>query len=172
MGYNDEYIKGIFLLILGVSGNFVAETLGCQTQKLLNESMLAKQAVILMMIYFALDFGADSSQSPMKNIAVSIGIYILFIMFTKMNIYFTLTGFSILSLVYFINSNINFYKSDPKQKKLVEDLQMAKNILYLLVIGVIVPGFVIYYLQQRKDHGNDWDPLKFLFGVTNCASLK
>ena len=56
MSYNDEYIKGIFLLALGVSGNFVAETLGCQTQKLLTESMLAKQSVILMMIYFAIDF--------------------------------------------------------------------------------------------------------------------
>ena len=28
-------ITGIFLLILAVSGNFVAETLGCKSQKLL-----------------------------------------------------------------------------------------------------------------------------------------
>ena len=30
----DEAMKGIFLLILAVAGNFVAETLGCKTQKL------------------------------------------------------------------------------------------------------------------------------------------
>ena len=172
MSYNDEYIKGIFLLALGVSGNFVAETLGCQTQKLLTESMLAKQSVILMMIYFAIDFGAASNQSPFKNVAVTLGIYILFIMFTKMNIYFTLSTFSLLALVYFINSNINYYKDDTKHKNLVKDLSMVKKILYYLIIGLIIPGFIIYYLEQRKDHGNGWDPLKFIFGVTNCASLK
>ena len=172
MGYNDEYIKGIFLLILGVSGNFVAETLGCKTQKLLTENMLAKQAVIFMIIYFALDFGADSSQSPLKNIAVTIGIYILFLMFTKMNIYFTLSAFALLVLVYFINSNINFYNNDSKQKKLVKDLEMTKTLLYYLIIGLIIPGFIIYYLEQRKDYGKNCDSLKFIFGVTNCESLK
>lgn len=172
MSYNDEYIKGIFLLALGVSGNFVAETLGCQTQKLLTNSMLAKQSVILMMIYFAIDFGAAANQSPFKNLAVTLGIYILFLMFTKMNIYFTLSTFSLLALVYFINSNINFYKDDSKQKNVVKDLEIVKKILYLLIIGLIIPGFIIYYLEQRKDHGKDWDPMKFIFGVTNCASLK
>ena len=56
MQYMDEAMKGIFLLILAVAGNFVAETLGCKTQKLLSENMLAKQVVILLILYFAIDF--------------------------------------------------------------------------------------------------------------------
>ena len=170
MSYNDEYIKGIFLLILGMAID--SGTLGCKTQKLLSQSMLAKQSIIVMTIYFALDFGSDSTQSPYKNLAVTVGIYILFLMFTKMNIYFTLSAFSLLALVYFINSNINYYKDDSKQKNVVKDLQVVKTMLYLLIIGLIIPGFIIYYLEQRKDHGNGWDPLKFIFGVINCASLK
>ncbi len=43
---DSDTIKGIFLLILGVSGNFVAETLGCKTQKLLSENMFAKHFII------------------------------------------------------------------------------------------------------------------------------
>ena len=35
----EGLIKGIFLLILAVSGNFVAETLGCKSQKLLTENI-------------------------------------------------------------------------------------------------------------------------------------
>ena len=40
----DSYnpIKGIFLLILAVSGNFVAETFGCRTQQFLRENMDCK----------------------------------------------------------------------------------------------------------------------------------
>ena len=40
-------ITGIFLLILAVSGNFIAETLGCKTQKLLSENMFAKNIIII-----------------------------------------------------------------------------------------------------------------------------
>ena len=32
---NSNVLKAVFLLLLAISGNFVAETLGCQMQKLL-----------------------------------------------------------------------------------------------------------------------------------------
>ena len=47
MDYLESIIKGIFLLILAVAGNFVAETLGCKTQKLLSNNMLSKHIIIV-----------------------------------------------------------------------------------------------------------------------------
>jgi len=44
---NWNIVVGIFLLILAVSGNFVAETISCQSQKLLYNNMLAKNVIIL-----------------------------------------------------------------------------------------------------------------------------
>ena len=55
MDYFDESKKGIFLLILAVVSNFIAETMGCKTQKLLNNNMIAKHFVILfidIIIYY------------------------------------------------------------------------------------------------------------------------
>ena len=60
MNYLESTIKGIFLLILAVAGNFVAETLGCKTQQLLSNNMLSKHIVIILILYFAVDFPTGS----------------------------------------------------------------------------------------------------------------
>ena len=38
-------IDGVFLLFLAISGNFLAETLGCQTQELLTNSKIGRAHV-------------------------------------------------------------------------------------------------------------------------------
>ena len=48
----NDIIKSIFLLLLAISGGYVAQTLGCKTQKLLTENMYVKHIVILLVIYF------------------------------------------------------------------------------------------------------------------------
>ena len=48
MTYLDEAMKGIFLLILAVAGNFVAETLGCKSQKLLSLA-ISKQGDLVVL---------------------------------------------------------------------------------------------------------------------------
>ena len=40
---DKNIIKGIFLIILAEYGSFVAETVGCGTQRFLSENILAKQ---------------------------------------------------------------------------------------------------------------------------------
>ena len=45
----ESIIKALLLLVLSISGNFLAETLGCQSQTLL-DNMLAKHLLILFMI--------------------------------------------------------------------------------------------------------------------------
>mgnify|MGYP003332446493 CR=1 FL=1 len=39
---------GLFLLFLAVGGNYMGETLGCQTQKILTENMYVKQLFIIL----------------------------------------------------------------------------------------------------------------------------
>ena len=49
MELNLNSIKGLFLLILAVSANFVGNLLGCKTQKLLTENMYAKHIVLIFL---------------------------------------------------------------------------------------------------------------------------
>ena len=50
----DIIIKGVFLIILAVC-EFIAETLSCQTQKLLSDNMAAKHLITFLIIYLQLD---------------------------------------------------------------------------------------------------------------------
>ena len=49
----NNSILGVFLLLLAVSGNFIAETLGCKVQKLLTNNMYAKNIIIILITYFS-----------------------------------------------------------------------------------------------------------------------
>ena len=55
-------IKALFLLILSISGNFLAEMLGCQTQKFLS-NMYTKHLLLYFLIYFTLDFSSVDKMS-------------------------------------------------------------------------------------------------------------
>ena len=66
-------IKATLLLVLSISGNFLAETLSCQSQKWL-ENMYIKHTLILFMIYFTINFTQDDNimDSPIRNIGKAI----------------------------------------------------------------------------------------------------
>ena len=48
----NDIIKSIFLMLLAISGGYVAQTLGCKTQNLLTNNLYVKHIVIIMLIYF------------------------------------------------------------------------------------------------------------------------
>ena len=93
----EDTLKGVFLLVLAVAGNFIAETLGCKTQKLLSENMFAKHFISIFILYFAIGFvNSDSPQHPVTVMQTAAVIYTLFLLFTKMNLTFTLIVFLLL----------------------------------------------------------------------------
>lgn len=167
-------IQGIFLLILAVSGNFVAETLGCKTQKLLTENMFAKHFVLFFILFFSIDFvKSDTNMHPKDILSLTILVYIIFILFTKMNIYFTVVVFAFLMLLYTTQTFINYYKDspNPKNREFVKKLIARQKFQYIFVILIILIGFLQYSLKQYKDHRKNWSTLTFIFGKPTCASF-
>ena len=104
-----KYSKSLLLLALAVMGNYVAETLGCETQYLLNNSMFAKHLCIIFIIYFTINISSDEAINPIKEMKSSLFLWILFILFTKMNIYFTIIAFSLLCLHFILGNFENYY---------------------------------------------------------------
>ena len=169
--YEDESIKGIFLLILAIAGNFIAETLSCKTQKLLRENMLAKHTISIIILYFALDFTAGLSkkpQNPLKAMLMTLIIYILFILFTKMDLNFTVVTFFLLAVIYILNNFKQYYKEKDEKDKVVKYLEISKNYISGILFGIIFIGFGTYFIKQRKEHTKDWSTYKFIFGATKC----
>lgn len=168
----DMVINGVFLLILAVAGNFIAETLGCRTQKLLTENMMAKHLITFMILNFAIGFtNSDNDIHPFSILTLSAIIYVLFILFTKMNMYFTIAVFGLLFILYNLSSFLSYYKTTtPDNLVLIRSIESSQSILFTMVPLLIVLGSILYYMKQYKDHGKNWSSIKFFFGVNKCSS--
>jgi hypothetical protein len=167
-------ITGIFLLILAVSGNFVAETLGCKSQKLLSENMFAKNIIIILVIYFALGITDPNNKViPTENMTKSLVIWIFFVIFNKMSLTFTLISFVLLATILICKDFIDYYEAnEEKDGDKVKNLKDFVSNIFMINIVLIIIGFLLYFSKQYKEHYKNFSFPVFLFGKTKCDSLK
>ena len=148
----ESYItlaNGIFLLLLAVSGNFVAETLGCKTQYALSNNMYLKNLVILFMIYFTINFTSDDVSHPLHTLQGTVIIWIFFVLFSRMRPMYTLAVIILLLITYILNNFRKYYKATappPKDDKSDPPpygdsiTDNAPNAIYFLLVPVYRPN--------------------------------
>ena len=167
-------ITGIFLLILAVSGNFVAETMSCQSQKVLSENMFVKHAVIILITYFSLGFASgENNIDPSELFKQAIYIWIFFLMFNKMELFFTGVVVAMLTTLLICKNYISYYEKDnaDKNKQIIDTLTRVSDYLFNGVLITTVIGFGLYFKKQHTDYYNDFSYTKFMFGSPKCANL-
>ena len=173
----ETILKATLLLVLSVSGNFLAETLGCQSQKVLG-NMIVKHVLILFMIYFTIDFTQRDQDTinPFINVFKAICVWILFHLFTHMNIIPTFIVGVLLMILFFI-SNYRHY-IDNKKKKSTTDLKnlesmdntlkLTQELIFVTMFIIILVGCSIYYFEKKREYKTDFKTWKFIFGVKKC----
>jgi hypothetical protein len=173
-------IKGIMLLFLAIFGNFVAETLSCQVQRVFTNNMLVKQLLVFFILYFTINFSNDSAPfNPFVALQISGIIYIFFILFTRMSVFFSTIGFLILTSCYISTNYIEYYeylvKKDDSNKHLSKKIDiLEKYRKYSLIVFIIwtLLGFLIYLYFHYMEYKKNWNFITFLFGKKVCNSLK
>ena len=168
--HKKNYTAGLFLLILSVSGNYIAETLSCSTRYILTHNMLAKQIMILFMIYFTINFTSDTVIEPVKQMKNAFCVWLFFLMFTKMNIYFTIAAFILLTVLYTLKNYKSYWKQEKNEKLYLYTDGISKIVEATMLITVIL-GFLIYFIKQHREH-KKFDYLKFILGKVNCDHNK
>ena len=171
----DTEVKGLFLLVLAISGNFIAETLNCRTQKVLSENMYAKHLISLFILFFSITL--FNKEEPLKIFIKAISIYILFLLFTRMNLMFTWIVFILLTVYYVVGLYLDYYvkeseKESEKYLDRIKKLHKTKELITKMILIFILTGFTLYFQKQYKDHYKNWSTTKFIFGVRNCKSMK
>ena len=175
LDYKGKILTGIFLLFLAASGNFIGETFTCKLRELLSTNMVAKHILIIIILYFSINFSnKEDTEHPIENLYTTLKIYLLFILFSKMNIYFTIFILLLLAIVYALEkyvTYIRYNKKDNKDKgeeKLIENLILLSDSLIIFIILCILLGFTLYLHQQYSDHKKNWSIFKFIFGSIKC----
>ena len=168
----NDIIRGIFLVILVICGNFTGQLLGCQTQKLLEMNMFSKYFVTYLILFFTIDFVSDKNKDVFITGKEALYIWILFIMFTRMNLFFTIIVFILLIIAYLINMQIKYLKENKPNDKNIKYLDIIHKKIYIVIFFTILLGFIMYFIKQRKEHKKNWSSIKFIFGRTKCDGLK
>ena len=167
-------IVGIFLLILAVSGNFVAETMSCQTQKVLSENMYVKHGVIVMITYFTLGFASsEENVSPVDLFKQAVSIWAFFLMFNKMEMFFTAMVVAMLAMLLICKNYITYYQKQDaeKNKEIINTLTLTMDYLFSAITLATVVGFGLYFKKQHTDYFSTFSYSKFLFGTPKCSNF-
>ena len=183
----DDFLKiidGLFLMFLAISCNFLAQTLGCQTQELLTNNTWAKQLMTFFMVFGCVHFSESEVSHPGSKFIKALFVYFFFLMFTKMGIIPTIIVFVLLIVLYVSQSYKKYYddvfkkKLKPNKQDSFEYAKTKKHINYIQkflmgsVIVIILAGFALYFKEKKIEYKSDFSFHKFIFGVVKCKGMK
>jgi len=176
-----DIIKATLLLTLSISGNFLAETLGCQSQKWL-QNMYVKHILILFMIYFTINFTQKEDQivNPIDNLLKALAVWVLYHLFTHMDILPTFIVVILLMIVYVL-TNYNDYLKKKMEKSQAEEkldylhqmhqLHFIREGAFMAIIISILSGFFIYSFEKHQEYKKRFSFIKYIFGVKKCRHI-
>jgi hypothetical protein len=166
-------IIALWVLLVNVSGNFTAETLGCRTQKLLS-NMWFKHFIVFAIIYFSINFTkTDYDNPPIHDIGKAFIVWILYHFFTHMDIFPTIVVSIMFMLIFFISNYRNYYNKQKKETfHLEQTLEKIEIVLFYLSMIIICLGFFKYYLEKKQEYYSHWSFWKFILGVKKCKGLR
>lgn len=172
---NSNVIKSLFLLMLAVSGNFIGQTLSCKAQYYASNYMLVKHFIVLLMIYFTLNFTSTENTHPLDSLKTSLLIWVGFLLFTKLTEFTTILSILLLIIIYLIDNYVKYYQNlntltDSQKQHYIEKLNNYRNVLLHCLYFVLVFGFILYFKKQLNDYGKDFNLIKFLFGIPLCSN--
>ena len=166
----ESVIKAMLLLILSVSGNFLAETLGCQTQHILKK-MYIKHILLFSMIYFTINFTKRHNENIHPNLIIgkSLIVWVLFHLYSHLDIIPSILSILLIMIIYYL-SNYRDYLHNKKEKDthLDDKLKFYQKILMGALLTTIIVGFLIYLIEKKIEYKSKFDIKKFLFGVKKC----
>ena len=175
---SNKNIKGIFLIFLALMGNFLAPTLSCNIQTLFMNNIIAKHFIVFLLIFYTIHIFYDDEVDIITLFLNSFIIYILFILFSKQQLYFSYAIILMMFVEYLIYASISYNEkklknnetSNNKLNNEIKKLKQLSNIIAYLILFILIIGFISYYNKQKNSYKNNFDIIKFIFGVNKCKN--
>ena len=153
-------LNAVFLVLLGLTSNYLGEIFGCKTQQLLQNDYI-KHICILAIIYFTVSFSDSENVNPITKFKDSVLIWAALIMTLKMSPDYNKVIFILLSIIYVLYDYIKYYKKNNIEHDRTKKLTVLINYLQIVVVCIILYGFRKYYNLQKLQHGTNFTNAEF-----------
>ena len=177
-------IAFLFVAYVVISGGVLSKSLSCQLQKSLETNIYSQHVIGLLLIYVFImleggwDFSEEennkaerdwSSGNSIHSFFYSIGIYILFLLSSKMRFWQNMLFLFALLFLYMVNTQTTYWKNrDRISEEEVEKSSFVQKMLIGLTGLLFIYGISDYYVYQNKQHGKNFSIIKFLAGTPKC----
>jgi hypothetical protein len=168
-----DVLDGVFILLLGLIGNWCGELFNCNLRRLFSTNMLAKHILLLFIIFFSVNYSNKTVEHPVDTFKKSILIYTIFIMFTKTNRLYAVLNISIISIIYTLELLNKFYieNDEKKNANIIDGIEICNYLLFRLVALLLVIGFITYFLNKKREKKN-FSYITFFFGTVKCSKMQ
>jgi hypothetical protein len=170
----EENSASLFILYLVIASNFLPQTFSCRLQELMKTSMVAKHLfAFLTLLFFVVLSNAKESITPGNIALISLGIYLWFIMSTRIHLSVWIGLIILLGTIYLLQ----LFETNLKEKKqssnatTIENIQLTKKILTYLSLIITVMGFIVYLGEKKLEYGNDFSIVTFILGNPKCKGF-
>ncbi len=168
-------LKSVFVLYLIVACNFLANTFGCRTQKLLNNNMYVKHLIGFLTLFFFITIVTASSSDGQdeniffKKLTAAVLLYVVFLASTRTKGVFFNIFLSLIGANFLIHAYVDTLDKE-KFKERIKKLKLYAKWLNRLALAILVIGVILYTMEKRKEYKDQWDTSKFIFGNITCKN--
>jgi len=173
-------IEGLFIFILIISGNFLAELFPCRFQKDLTDIIVLKHFFgFLTLLFFVV------LQTPLETFALTSAVkssgilYILFLLLINSHHTTFIVSMVLLSVSYLLTlkmkennvTNADYDKEDQLKILTSNDtLKYIQSQLNNFVVFIVIIGFLSYLGSKKSEYKGKFSYFTFIFGKGSCAN--
>lgn len=165
----------LFVFYMLVSTNFLADLIGCQMKQILHSSMLAKHILGFILLFFLVTLGnkTDIDEHIIRNLILTTLVYTWFIVTTHSPFIISLIIIILLIILYILNKRKERLLNENISANLIEAKKIEKIQTKILILAVIFSfiGIIIYIIERKIEHGDEFTYLKFIIGPKECKAF-
>lgn len=168
---NDTIVRNgisLFLFYLLLSSNFLDTLYSCRTQYVLLNNMLVKHFIGLFTFYISVVLVNGDNQSPLKQLGITICLYIIFIMTTRCDSRFFIVLLTLLFIGFILSKIQKFYFNEKKDEITRNKISIIQHGLYIIAIICTIMGCIIYLGRKKLEYKEKFSYYFFIFGKPNC----
>lgn len=179
-------IESLFIFLLVISGNFLAELFPCRFQKRLTDIIALKHffgfLTLLFFVVLQTPLGQFKLITAFKNTS---GLYLIFLALINSHYSTFIISMCLLTISYILtlkrkenNTNLDKivetgYEEQEQELELQQsngNMVVVQKYLHILVLLSIVVGFLSYLGSKKSEYGSKFNYFTFIFGKTKCAN--
>jgi len=174
-------IFSVFIFILIVSANFLAELFPCRLQHLLRNNMFMKHLFGIFTMIFFVVLSTNNKNKNLFNLSLnSFLLYILFILITKCHVYAFYLILIFLGITYIVNilkqnkiENIEKEQNNKNKELMNKEIKNYDNIisiLYFFIIIITTIGVILYMGEKKIEYKKKFNYITFFIGKPACKN--